>query len=151
MVRLKKTREKSVRILSLVFKLSSLIGPLVWLIYYLCDFHINVTQKETLATITGAFSFTMTGFLAAMATMMFAISGKTEYKEWVRIGYGKLLVEIYLISLICLGVTFFASISVFFTEFKLIPLKLAISMLFTNLFQISLCTMIIIKRATKIS
>jgi len=149
MVRLKGSRNKAINTLTLIFRLSVFIGPFIWGLYELFDFHLNIKGEETLATITGAFSFTMTGFLAGMAALMLAVSGKPEYKAWVDLGYGKLFVEIYIISLICLGVTFFSSLAVFIVSYKLTAMKLALSMLVTNLVQIGICTMIIIKRATK--
>lgn len=136
----------SVKFLEKAAAFTILLCPIIWLIYELTGISLKITEVETLATVSGAFSFTMMGFLAAMAAILLAVKDKKGHREWSQ-RYSKFFIILYTVSLLSLFITFFGSVAVYVTEYQFIALKLVLSMLVTNFIQVSLCTIIVLRQA----
>lgn len=141
-----RSHARNIKFLEKLTWLSILICPAVWGFYELSGIKIVIKEFSTLATVSGAFSFTMMGFLAAMAAILLAVKDREEHKKWAK-KYRNFFIYLYLSSLLSLFITFFGSIAVYIVEYQLIALKLVLSMLITNFFQVSLCTIMVLRQA----
>ncbi|TLX52056.1 hypothetical protein CWC31_02590 [Pseudoalteromonas ruthenica] len=126
--------------------LSILLCPIVWGVYEFSGLSFVITNISTLATVSGAFSFTMMGFLAAMAAILLSVKDRRKHREWAR-KYSKFFIILYSVSLLSLFITFFGSIAVYIVGYQNFALKLVLSMLVTNFIQVSLCTVVVIRQA----
>ncbi|MBH0061223.1 hypothetical protein I6E85_08630 [Pseudoalteromonas sp. NZS71] len=136
----------SVKFLEKAAVFTIFLCPIIWFIYEFTGISLKITEVETLATVSGAFSFTMMGFLAAMAAILLGVKDKKSNREWSQ-RYSKFFIILYTVSLLSLFITFFGSVAVYVTEYQFIALKLVLSMLVTNFIQVSLCTIIVLRQA----
>lgn len=130
-------------------------GPILYLAYSLIlknwlEISLSLfQQKVNLSVIVATFSFTMLGFLAAVITIIFALSDKktmVKYKKKKRLD---VFFMIYHLAIVCLMVTFFTSIISLSSSAAVWPMRISLMMVVNNFVQIILLTIIIINLAKR--
>lgn len=140
------------RLLSLAY-LSPLIGILIGSVYLAIKQCFNISigfrSMEGLATVIAGFSFTMLGFLAAVAAFMFSLQRYSFFRRWVNDGGSDVFFALYKVSIVCLFVTFSLSVIVFTKNGSDLAFKFMLMSVINNVFQTLIVTMIIVGQISK--
>ena len=137
------------KILFIVYSISFLliINSIYEFITRVCDITLfTLTSMETvsnLIVIIATFSFTMTGFVAAMGTYIISISGKPSFKRWKNQGYLSIYKYYYLCTLTALFITFSLCVFYYLVPFQLFILKQILVMSVINLIHVMVITCVI--------
>lgn len=100
-------------------------------------------EARALANITATFSFTTLGFLAAIITILFAVSSTSAFKEYRREGYLDLLFFLYFFTLACLVITALLSLAAFSSALGGWGFRVLMMLFVNNIIQVSFITIII--------
>ncbi|ASM24320.1 hypothetical protein BVG89_23880 [Serratia marcescens] len=115
--------------------------------------YIEIKQESVIgiATLLGTFSFTMTGFIAAIGAYIISISDKQSFLKWRQRGYIYVFYHIYGQSIIFLLLSFLLCMIAIITPFHLSIdiLKCGIYLLLLNILHIILMTVITLGQMQK--
>ena len=140
-------REDEIKDLKRAIYFSPFIGVIIGLIYNLIKhtwgFSLGFTNIETLATIIAGFSFTMLGFLAAIAAFLFSLQKYKFFKRWVNDGGSEVFFCLYKTAILCLFFTFSVSLLIFSNLSKSIAFQLMMMSVINNMIQTAILTIII--------
>ncbi|MCK8083772.1 hypothetical protein [Vibrio sp. 1CM24A] len=106
---------------------------------------VDLNSLSNLIVIAATFSFTMTGFIAAMGTYL--NSGQPSFELWRSGGYLSVYKFYYLATLLSLTVTFASCIFYYVMPFKLFIIKQMLIFLALNLIQVAYITAVIINNS----
>ncbi len=130
--------------------LSPLIGVVLGLIYLFIkskfQLSLGFTDVRTLSTIIAGFSFTMLGFLAAMATFLFSLQKYKFFKRWLEDGNSEVFFTLFKITIACLFITFATSIVTFTTQAQSIAFRLMMMSLINNVIQLFIITLVLVNK-----
>ena len=113
------------------------------------DWAIGFTEVRTLSTIVAGFSFTMLGFLAAIAAFLFSLQKYRFFKRWVEDGNSEVFFTLFKVAFICLFVTFGFSLFVFTSQGQGFAFKAMMISVTNNVIQLCLITIIIMDKVFK--
>jgi hypothetical protein len=134
--------------------LSPALGVIVGFVYFLIKYKFNIsfgfTDIRTLATIIAGFSFTMLGFLAAMATFLFSLQKYKFFKRWLEDGNAEVFFYFFKITIVCLFVTFSASLITFTTQGQHLFFKIMMMFVINNILQLSIITLVLVNKISSI-
>ncbi|CNK41434.1 hypothetical protein [Yersinia aldovae] len=119
------------------------IGVIYFLVKRYCDISIGFKNMEGLATVIAGFSFTMLGFLAAIAAFMFSLQKYVFFRRWINDGGADVFFALYKTSIICLFITFSLSVIVFTTTAADLAFKLMLMSVVNNIIQTLFLALII--------
>ena len=125
------------------------VGLIDFLLDYFWQFSFGFKEPETLATIIAGFSFTMLGFLAAIAAFMFSLQKYKYFRRWVVEGGADIFFTLYKVSIVCLFFTFSCSVIVFTIVGQSLFFKLMLMSAFNNIIQTSLLALMITEKLSK--
>lgn len=141
-------RRNEQKYLTRLMWLTMLFGPFIWSIFALIEhffgFSFVFQFPRTLTTIIAGFSFTMLGFLAAIATYFFSLQKYRFFKRWVSDGNSKVFFSLFYIAITCLFMTFLFCLLVFSKAAMWISFKLMLISVLNNVFQLFLISMLIV-------
>lgn len=132
-------------------------GPIAYQAYSLLTDHCDKcalalsVEAKAIANITASFAYTMMGFLAALITILFAVTATTSYRRYARRGYLSILFYLYFLTLISLIVTGVLSVVNYSSAISGWGFKLLIMSFGNNLVQVAAITVIISNLAHKAS
>jgi hypothetical protein len=133
--------------------LSPIIGILLGLLYLgvknYFEISLGFTDIRTLATIVAGFSFTMLGFLAAIAAFMFSLQKYRFFKRWIEDGNADAFFALFKVAFICLFVTFGFSLFVFTSQGIGFAFKAMMMSVINNIIQLGFITLIILDKVSK--
>ncbi|MFB2846091.1 hypothetical protein ACE1BG_07365 [Aeromonas veronii] len=133
--------------------LTVLFGPFLWVIFALVEhfssFSFVFQFPRTLTTIIAAFSFTMLGFLAAIATYFFSLQKYRFFKRWVNDGNASVFFTLFYISIVCLFITFTFCLLVFSKVAMSLFFKLMLVSVTNNIFQLFLITTFVMNMVSR--
>lgn len=136
-----------------IIKLTPLIGVVIGFIYlgveYFANWSIGFKEISTLATIVAGFSFTMMGFLAAIAAFLFSLQKYRFFKRWIQDGYSELFFTLFKVTFVCLFVTFGCSLFVFTSQAVDFAFKLMMMSVINNILQLGGVTIVIMDKVAK--
>jgi hypothetical protein len=146
------TRTEIAKLKKLIWVTPS-IGVILGLIY-MClksnyNWAIGFTEVRTLSTIIAGFSFTMLGFLAAIAAFLFSLQKYRFFKRWTEDGNSEIFFALFKVAFICLFVTFGFSLFVFTSQAQGIAFKAMMMSVINNIIQLGLITVIIMDKVFK--
>jgi len=124
-------------------------GPISYLIYERSvtkwpNLALGLSDKsQALASIIASFSFTTLGFLAAIITILFAVTTTPSFKNYARKGYLDLLFFLYFFTLFSLVVTAFVSLGTFSSAVGPWGVRVLIMCFVNNIIQVALITLVI--------
>lgn len=113
------------------------------------NWSIGFTEVGTLSTIVAGFSFTMLGFLAAIAAFLFSLQKYRFFKRWVEDGNSEVFFTLFKVAFVCLFVTFGFSLFVFTTQAQGFAFKAMMMSVINNIIQLGLITIIIMDKVFK--
>lgn len=146
-------REDEIKILKRAIYFSPIIGLVVGLAYnlakYIWGWSLGFTNIETLATIIAGFSFTMLGFLAAIAAFIFSLQKYKFFRRWVNDGGSDVFFCLYKTAIIWLFFTFAVSLMIFTNVGKGIAFQIMMMSVINNIIQTALLTLIITDKVSK--
>lgn len=123
------------------------IGVLVGIIYLLIKKFFGVSlvfvNVQGIATIVAGFSFTMLGFLAAIAAFMFSLQKYIFFRRWINDGGADVFFVLYKIAIVCLFITFSLSLIVFTKVGASIAFKLMLMFAINNVVQTMILALVI--------
>ncbi|WP_345847385.1 hypothetical protein [Shewanella algae] len=86
--------------------LTPLIGVAIGFAYlgikHYADWSVGFKEVRTLATVVAGFSFTMMGFLAAIAAFLFSLQKYRFFKRWIQDGYSEIFFTLFKVTFACL-------------------------------------------------
>ncbi|MCF2901555.1 hypothetical protein L1267_14335 [Pseudoalteromonas sp. OFAV1] len=133
---------------------SPAIGVIIGFIYFLIkakySISLGFTDIRTLATIVAGFSFTMLGFLAAMATFLFSLQKYKFFKRWLEDGNAEVFFSLYKVSIVCLFITFAASLITFTSQGQHLSFKIMMMFIINNIVQLSVITLVLVNKISSI-
>jgi hypothetical protein len=136
-----------------VIWLSPLVGIALGFLYLAIknhfDWSIGFTEVRTLATIVAGFSFTMLGFLAAIAAFLFSLQKYRFFKRWVEDRNADVFFTLFKVAFICLFVTFGCSLIVFTSQAMGLAFKAMMMSVTNNILQLGVITIIIVDKLAK--
>ncbi|TCN78036.1 hypothetical protein [Shewanella fodinae] len=134
--------------------LSPLLGVVIGLAYLYIKQKYNLsfgfTEIRTLSTIVAGFSFTMLGFLAAMATFLFSLQKYRFFKRWLEDGNAEVFFSFFKVTIACLFVTFAASLITFTSQVQSFAFKVMMMSVINNLLQLSIISLILVNKISNI-
>jgi hypothetical protein len=133
--------------------LTPLIGVIIGFVYlgfkHYADWSIGFKEVRTLATIVAAFSFTMMGFLAAIAAFLFSLQKYRFFKRWIQDGFSEIFFVLFKVTFLCLFITFGCSLFVFTSQAMGFAFKLMMMSAINNILQLGVVTIIIMDKVAK--
>ncbi|MFJ5348881.1 hypothetical protein BV924_00925 [Pectobacterium odoriferum] len=115
--------------------------------------YIEIKQENIIgiATLLGTFSFTMTGFIAAIGAYIISVSDKKSFLKWKQKGYIYIFYHIYGQSIVFLLISFLTCMAAIITPFYLglTILKCGVYLLILNIMHIILMTIITLGQMQK--
>lgn len=127
--------------------LTPLIGVLFGVVYLIVKelFGISLAfvNVQGVATIIAGFSFTMLGFLAAIAAFMFSLQKYIFFRRWINDGGADVFFVLYKVAIICLFITFSLSLIVFTKIGSSIAFKLMLMFAINNVIQTMILALVI--------
>jgi hypothetical protein len=146
------TNTEITRVKNLIW-LTPIIGVVVGLVYlgikYFANWSIGFNEVTTLATIVAAFSFTMMGFLAAIAAFLFSLQKYRFFKRWIEDGFSDIFFALFKVTFVCLFITFGCSLFVFTSQAMGFAFKLMMMSAINNIIQLGVVTIIIMDKVAK--
>lgn len=124
-------------------------GPSAYLVYRFLASHFNgfafalSGSAKDIANITASFAYTMMGFLAAVITILFAVTSSRLFKSYAQKGYLSVLFYVYFLTLICLIVTGVLSLLNYSHPISVWWFRVLIMSFVNNLVQIVMVTVMI--------
>jgi len=106
-------------------------------------------ESNSIAGIIAGFSFTMLGFLAAVITILFSVSGSKSYQRYRNAGNLEVFFFIYYLTLVCLVVTAGLSLVALSSLSEPWGIKVLLGSFANNIFQVFVITVIICNLASK--
>ena len=129
---------------------SPLLGVMVGLLYLLAKHYwswsVGFTDIRTLATIVAGFSFTMLGFLAAMATFLFSLQKYRFFKRWLEDGNSEVFFTFFKVTIACLFITFAASLITFTTQVQIMAFRIMMMSVVNNIFQLAIISLVLVNK-----
>lgn len=123
-------------------------GPISYLIYSLTANYFHAlhlfSAKDSIATVLASFSFTMLGFLAAMITILFSLSGSRTFRKFNKNGYMSVFFMLYYSAIIGFMLTFIISLVLFSNEISIWIFRIGVMSAFNNIIQIGILTVTIV-------
>ncbi|MBB1302377.1 hypothetical protein H5183_13615 [Pseudoalteromonas sp. SR44-8] len=113
------------------------------------NWSIGFTEVRTLSTIVAGFSFTMLGFLAAIAAFLFSLQKYRFFKRWVADGNSVVFFTLFKVAFICLFITFGFSLFVFTSQGQGLAFKVMMMSVTNNVIQLCIITIIIMDKVFK--
>lgn len=126
-----------------------LAGSIYLLIKHFSGWSFGFSQLGALTTIISTFSFTMLGFLAAIAAILFSLQKYRFFKRWVEDGHAEVFFALYKVTFLSLFLTFFTSLFIFTTQIQAFAFKIMMMSVFNNAIQLCLLTIIIMDKVFK--
>ncbi|MEZ9595725.1 hypothetical protein AB4298_13915 [Shewanella sp. 10N.261.52.F9] len=146
------TRTEVAKLKKLIW-FTPLIGVLLGFAYLAVKNHYNwsigFTEVRTLSTVIAGFSFTMLGFLAAIAAFLFSLQKYRFFKRWVEDGNSEIFFILFKVAFICLFLTFGFSLFVFTSQGQGFAFKAMMMSVINNIIQLGLITIIIMDKVFK--
>lgn len=96
-----------------------------------------------------SFSFTTLGFLATVITILFALSGTSNFQSYDRKGYLSVFFHVYYIAIVSLISTAVFSVYVLSETVGRLELRCLVALFVSNLFQVLFLTIVICNLARK--
>jgi len=106
-------------------------------------------QADAIASIVAGFAFTMLGFLAAVITILFSVSGSPSYKRYKNAGLLDVFFWIYYATLACLILTAGLALVALSSLTGSWGIKVLLGSFANNLVQVLTITVIICNLANK--
>lgn len=132
-------------------------GPIAYLVYSIivsnctkCAFSLSASS-QAIANITASFAYTMMGFLAAVITILFAVTSTRSFKKYAQDGHLSVLFYFYFWTLISLIVTGVLSLFNYSDGINVWWFRTLIMSFVNNLVQIVMVTAMISNLAHKAS
>ncbi|HGY4374734.1 hypothetical protein HV211_06765 [Citrobacter freundii] len=123
------------------------IGVLLGLLYHLIKGFFGVSlgfvNIQGIATIVAGFSFTMLGFLAAIAAFMFSLQKYVFFRRWINDGGADVFFVLYKVAIVCLFITFSLSLIVFTNLGAALAFKLMLMFAIDNIIQTMILALVI--------
>lgn len=133
--------------------LSPIVGVLFGFSYLLLKelsgISFGFTEIRPLATVVAGFSFTMLGFLAAIAAFLFSLQKYRFFKRWIEDGHAEVFFALFKVAFICLFITYGASLIVFTSHWQLLAFKIMMMSVINNILQLSIISIVIADKASK--
>lgn len=148
------TNQTIKRVNLITWGVSILIAIILFSLAVLCNNqYIEITQGSVIgiATLLGTFSFTMTGFIAAIGAYIISVSDRQSFLKWKQQGYIYIFYHMYGQSIIFLLLSFLLCMVAIITPFNLAIaiLKCGIYLLLLNILHIILMTVITLGQMQK--
>ncbi|WP_313353923.1 hypothetical protein [Kosakonia cowanii] len=119
------------------------IGGAYLLIEKFFGLSLVFVNAQGVATIVAGFSFTMLGFLAAIAAFMFSLQKYIFFRRWINDGGADVFFVLYRVAIICLFVTFSLSLIVFTKVGSSLAFKLMLMFALNNVIQTMILALVI--------
>lgn len=119
------------------------IGGAYLLIEKFFGLSLVFVNAQGIATIVAGFSFTMLGFLAAIAAFMFSLQKYIFFRRWINDGGADVFFVLYKVAIICLFVTFSLSLIVFTKVGSSLAFKLMLMFALNNVIQTMILALVI--------
>lgn len=146
------TNTEIARVKKLIW-LTPLIGVAIGFAYLVikhsADWSVGFKEVRTLATVVAGFSFTMMGFLAAIAAFLFSLQKYRFFKRWIQDGYSEIFFTLFKVTFACLFVTFGCSLFVFTSQAVGFAFKLMMMSVINNILQLGVVTLVIMDKIAK--
>ncbi|WP_171965856.1 hypothetical protein [Cronobacter sakazakii] len=127
--------------------LTPLIGVVIGVVYLLIKKFFGVSlvfvNVQGIATIVAGFSFTMLGFLAAIAAFMFSLQKYIFFRRWINDGGADVFFVLYKVAIVCLFITFSLSLIVFTKVGSNLAFKLMLMSAINNVIQTMILALVI--------
>ncbi|EKD6407779.1 TPA: hypothetical protein N6790_000837 [Escherichia coli] len=148
------TNQAIVKINIATWGVSILTAVIFTLIAVFCENQYIEIEPEGIigiATLLGTFSFTMTGFIAAIGAYIISVSDKTSFLKWRQQGYINIFYHLYGQSIVFLLVTFLLCMVAIIMPFNvaLTILKCGLYIIILNIIHIILITVITLGQMQK--
>ncbi|EIA1797548.1 hypothetical protein RII69_003978 [Vibrio parahaemolyticus] len=132
---------------------SPILGVAAGFLYLAIKSHfqwsIGFTEVRTLATVVAGFSFTMLGFLAAIAAFLFSLQKYRFFKRWVEDRNAEVFFSLFKVAFVCLFFTFGCSLIVFTSQGMGVAFKAMMMSVTNNILQLGVITIIIMDKVAK--
>lgn len=132
-------------------------GPIAYLGYSLiisscrsCAFALS-NSAQAVANVTASFAYTMMGFLAAVITILFAVTSTHSFKKYASDGHLSVLFYFYFCTLFCLVITGVLSLLNYSNALDVWWFRALIMSFVNNLVQVFMVTAMISNLAHKAS
>ncbi|MGF1758404.1 hypothetical protein L4D76_10735 [Photobacterium sagamiensis] len=122
------------------------IGFLYLILKHFSGWSIGFLKTETLATVVAGFSFTMLGFLAAIAAFIFSLQKYRFFKRWIEDGNAEVFFTLFKTSIVCLFITFGFSLFVFTSQAAEWAFRFMMMSVTNNIFQMAIISFVIIDK-----
>ncbi|MDW2170135.1 hypothetical protein R7Z48_11920 [Vibrio sp. 1567] len=146
------TNTEIARVKKLIW-LTPLIGVVIGFahlgIKHYADWSVGFKEVRTLATVVAGFSFTMMGFLAAIAAFLFSLQKYRFFKRWIQDGYSEIFFTLFKVTFACLFITFGCSLFVFTSQAVGFAFKLMMMSVINNILQLGVVTLVIMDKVAK--
>ncbi|MFZ5536760.1 MAG: hypothetical protein ACOZAP_04690 [Pseudomonadota bacterium] len=108
-----------------------------------------MAERKAISSLVAGFAFTMMGFMAAIITVLFAISDSGVYKRYKSKGYLEQFFALYFVTILCLAMT--ALLSLFGFAHQPQPAAFAgmMIMLVNDLVQVTWIAIILVNLARR--
>ncbi|WP_105574468.1 hypothetical protein [Cronobacter sakazakii] len=127
--------------------LTPLIGVIIGVVYLLIKKFFGASlvfvNVQGIATIVAGFSFTMLGFLAAIAAFMFSLQKYIFFRRWINDGGADVFFVLYKVAIVCLFITFSLSLIVFTKVGSNLAFKLMLMSAINNVIQTMILALVI--------